>query len=338
MLNLKKGIIISALIACISTTLPQDDTYNEIKRVGKNSFVVAGNTHLHLYDESLNYLNNVPRKTTSGEVQLTTIYPLNYTIVHYLDDNSLSLIKWDGAYSALVFDDLEIDDNDDVSTVTCLDDSTLCFVSYRNGDFIRFDIRQLEDPPFQSEYFLKINSDNPYSALVITDSNLNYMFGLVGDILHFIDPKTLVSQRHLNTNLTPDSPKCLTTFMSSPLVIVTSLRNAGTSETALFIIDIINQKSYRVDQHNNFVDITGSPISTTTIYDGVIPIRGTRYIAQYSNSDTFSLKWFNYDHKFDINIQSKILTPSININSLAYSRIDDNNILFVGVSSLNGPK
>lgn len=156
---------------------------------------------------------------------MATIYPLNYTLVLDEATKLLMLIHWDGPRSPTVIPNVVIEGVSEFSTVTCLDDSILCFASGENNDLLRFDIRTIENPSIAPNFNMKNNYGKKYSKLMITDSNLKYLFGAVGHYLHLINPMNLTNiyEKKLGGGNIP--PKSILSIMSSPIFV--SVYNSG---------------------------------------------------------------------------------------------------------------
>lgn len=168
------------LIPLIMTSLQADpllDNYYKVCRVGKDFFVAVGEKYAHLYDSSLNKLNFASKKDNNKPLEAVTVYPLNYTLI-LESDKTLTSIKWNGDKDFAKIHDVDIGGFTEFHTLTCLDDSTLCYVNTHDGYMIRFDIRTIHDSKLKDPFFLKTPTANlNYENLMITDTNLNYFYG-----------------------------------------------------------------------------------------------------------------------------------------------------------------
>lgn len=127
LLLILNGIILLALkVNCGSTTLVVDN-YRKVRSVAKDMFVVVGDTHIHLYDKDLNYLRNVAMPVLNSPVDIVTTNLLNYTLIRFSKGSRIMYIRWDGSNSPHVINEIRIKTIKTFQSITCLDDSTLCF-------------------------------------------------------------------------------------------------------------------------------------------------------------------------------------------------------------------
>lgn len=258
------------------------ERYNKIRSVGRNMFVVAGTDYFHLYDDSLNYLHNVPIQCYQLSM-IATIYPLNYTLGIHIGDKSLTFIKWDGANAPLVINNVEIEGATTFKSVACLDDSTLCFASSISGDLIRFDIRTIEDPLITSNFNLKVTHLTNYLVLSITDSNLKYLFGIKEEKIYNIDPMTLQIRTSLDILKDGNNPLRLLSIMSNPVVVVGYTHN--------------KLETFEILQNGDFSSTGSYTVSSGSELDGIVSIRGTRYIVTFSDNKNIDLVWLEFNNK-----------------------------------------
>lgn len=133
----------------------------------------------------------------------------------------MSVIKWDGDKDYQIYQEVSIASKIAFKSLTCLETSFLCFASSTDGLLIRFDIRSFEDPTHLTKTFSLPSI--PFDKILITDTNLNYMFTISGNSVNYHDPKTLSIISSININSAhSQTPKFISTFSSNPLVIISS--------------------------------------------------------------------------------------------------------------------
>lgn len=322
MMNKKRYGFLDQTLSLIAALLIMN-VNTMITSLGKNSFVHYSPSTINLInskDEVINTLNesiNFPIKYAVSNS------PLSYSLFVESDD-TLSAVKWDANNNYSIFRNVNIGKRTLFSSMTCLSTSTLCYASSIDNYFLRFDIRLFEQNSL-SPQTLVIFHTRLYSKIEITDSNLKYMFAISGNTVYYIDPKDLfdVSRIDIN-NAHSQTPKLLSTFQSSSLVVIASNSN--------------KLYNYKINSSNSYFEYQGFGIimEITTIM-AMKTVQGTRYIMISGDSNSIYFLWSPYNnHINDSDHQTEIISNSApeissfdflktSLTSIQIKAVDNNN-------------
>lgn len=301
-------IYLLLLLLILTPITPTPDTYRHIFTVGTSNFAVIGASSIRLLDKDTNQINLISETIGLPVVDWANTYPLNYSLL-IESDNSLTYIKWNGTLPYNILQNVVVSSKSTFRAVTCLEYSTLCYISTLDSHLIRFDIRSINEGITSN--FTKITlQPGTYEKLTISDLNLKYLFASIYQDIYYLDPLTLLEHNKKKIQSPTLDIRKIHSFDSNPMMIAVEIKSKA--------------KHYQISsvEKLKYLDVTIFKQSPEVNLRDSRVLRGTRYLVVGDESDNIYFSFQNYNQvAWDDEIQI-VKTTLPKIRSLDFMRLD----------------